>query len=69
MIGRFSKLGIYQELFRLRDFYLAFSAAILANWKQRVAFSLLSFPSVNKNLAILRVSFGGLGSSSKRIYF
>jgi hypothetical protein len=22
MIGRFSKLGVYQELFRLRDFYL-----------------------------------------------
>ena len=30
MIGRFSKLGVYQELFRLRDFYLAFAAAILA---------------------------------------
>lgn len=30
MIGRFSKLGVYQELFRLRDFYIAFTAAILA---------------------------------------
>jgi Zn2+/Cd2+-exporting ATPase len=30
MIGRFSKLGVYQELFRLRDFYLAASAALLA---------------------------------------
>jgi len=30
MIGRFSKLGVYQELFKLRDFYLAFAAAILA---------------------------------------
>jgi Cd2+/Zn2+-exporting ATPase len=31
VIGRFSKLGVYQELFRLRDFYLAFNAfAVLA---------------------------------------
>ena len=30
MIGRFSKLGVYQELFRLKDFYYAFAAAILA---------------------------------------
>lgn len=30
MIGRFSKLGVYQELFRMRDFYLAFGAAMLA---------------------------------------
>jgi len=30
MIGRFSKLGVYQELFRLRDFYITFAAAILA---------------------------------------
>jgi Cd2+/Zn2+-exporting ATPase len=30
MIGRFSKRGVYQELFRLRDFYLAASAALLA---------------------------------------
>lgn len=30
MIGRFSKLGVYPELFSLRDFYLAFAAAILA---------------------------------------
>ena len=30
MIGRFSKLGVYQELFSLRDFYISFAAAILA---------------------------------------
>ena len=30
MIGRFSKLGVYQELFRLRDFYITISAAFLA---------------------------------------
>ena len=30
MIGRFSKLGVYQELFRLRDFYISFAAALLA---------------------------------------
>jgi hypothetical protein len=30
MIVRFSKLGVYQELFKLRDFYIAFTAALLA---------------------------------------
>jgi len=30
MIGRFSKLGVYQELIRLRDFYVTFAAALLA---------------------------------------
>ncbi len=30
MIGRFSKLGVYQELFRLKNFYIATMAAILA---------------------------------------
>ena len=30
MIGRYSKLGVYQGLYRLRDFYLAFAAAGLA---------------------------------------
>jgi Cd2+/Zn2+-exporting ATPase len=30
MIGRFSKLGVYQELIRLRDFYITFAAALLA---------------------------------------
>jgi len=30
MIGRFSKLGVYEELLRLRDFYVAFGAALLA---------------------------------------
>ncbi len=30
MIGRFSKPGVYRELFRLKDFYIAFAAALLA---------------------------------------
>lgn len=30
MIGRFSKLGVYQELFSLRDSYISLTAAILA---------------------------------------
>ncbi len=30
MIGRFAKLGVYQELLKLRDFYIAFSAGLLA---------------------------------------
>lgn len=31
MIGRFSKLGVYRELFRLRDLYIALGAALLAS--------------------------------------
>ena len=59
MIGRYSKLGVYQELFRLRDFYLAVVAAALA---------LLSFiidrgheaPSLVGNaLAIVSVAING----------
>ena len=30
MIGRFSKLGVYQELIRLRSFYISFTAGLLA---------------------------------------
>ncbi len=30
MIGRFSKLGVYQELIRLRSFYITFTAGLLA---------------------------------------
>ena len=30
MIGRFSKLGVYEELLKIRDFYLALAAAVLA---------------------------------------
>lgn len=30
MIGRFAKLGVYQELFRSRDLYIAFGAGLLA---------------------------------------
>ncbi len=30
MIGRFAKLGVYQELFKLRVFYIASSAGLLA---------------------------------------
>ncbi len=30
MIGRFSNLGVYEELFRLKDFYVAFGGALLA---------------------------------------
>ncbi len=30
MIGRFAKLGVYQELFQLKDFYYAFGAGVLA---------------------------------------
>jgi Cd2+/Zn2+-exporting ATPase len=49
MIGRFSKLGVYQELFRSRDFYIAFSAGCLALASYIVDYSSLS-PSIHENL-------------------
>jgi len=60
MIGRYAKLGVYQELLRLKDFYISFAAAALA---------LVSFiidygnpgPSVLGNsLALVSVAFNGL---------
>jgi Cd2+/Zn2+-exporting ATPase len=59
MIGRFSKLGVYQELFRLRDFYFAVAAA---------AFALVSFiidrgnesaSLIGNVLAIISVAING----------
>ena len=60
MIGRFSKLGVYEELLRLRDFYVAFGAAL---------FMLASYivdrgnpePSIYGNiLALIAVAVNGL---------
>lgn len=49
MIGRFAKLGVYQELFRSRDFYIAFSAGLLASASYIVDYSSLS-PSLHKSV-------------------
>ncbi len=59
MIGRFAKLGVYQELFRLRDFYLAFAAALLALLSYILDYGNES-PSMTGNvLAIISVAING----------
>ncbi|AEB10648.1 heavy metal translocating P-type ATPase [Desulfobacca acetoxidans] len=49
MIGRFAKLGVYQELFRSRDFCIAFSAGLLALASYIVDYSSLS-PWIHEDL-------------------
>jgi len=59
MIGRFSKLGVYQELFRLKDFYFAFAAAILALLSFMIDYGGPS-PSLPGNaLALISVAING----------
>ncbi|MGD9373848.1 MAG: heavy metal translocating P-type ATPase, partial [Desulfobacterales bacterium] len=59
MIGRFSKLGVYQELFRLRDFYLAVSAAGLALLSFIIDYGNNSASIVGNTLAIISVAING----------
>jgi Cd2+/Zn2+-exporting ATPase len=59
MIGRFSKLGVYQELFRLRDFYLAISAAALALLSFIIDYGNDSASIVGNTLAIISVAING----------
>jgi Cd2+/Zn2+-exporting ATPase len=59
MIGRFSKLGVYQELFRLRDFYLAVSAAGLALLSFIIDYGNDSTSIVGNSLAIISVTING----------
>ena len=59
MIGRFSKLGVYQELFRLRDFYLAVSAAALALLSFIIDYGNNSTSIVGNTLAIISVAING----------
>ena len=60
MIGRFSKLGVYQELFRSRDFYIAFSAGLLALAGYIVDYSSLSPSVYGIILALFSVAINGL---------
>ena len=60
MIGRFSKLGVYQELFRSRDFYIAFSAGLLALAGYIVDYSSLSPSVYGIILALFSVTINGL---------
>jgi Cd2+/Zn2+-exporting ATPase len=59
MIGRFSKLGVYQELLRLRDFYLAVSAAALALLSFIIDYGNDSASMVGNTLAIISVAITG----------
>lgn len=59
MIGRFSKLGVYQELFRLRDFYLAVSAAALALLSFIIDYGNDSASMLGNTLAIISVAING----------
>ena len=59
MIGRFSKLGVYQELFRLKDFYYAFAAAILALLSFMIDYG-NQLPSLSGNaLGLISVAING----------
>lgn len=59
MIGRFSKLGVYQELFRLRDFYFAFGASLLALLSYIFDYGNESPSIVGNTLAIISVAING----------
>jgi len=60
MIGRYAKLGVYQELFRLKDFYISFGAAMLAVLSYIIDYGNPT-PSLPGNLlALVCVVFNGL---------
>jgi Zn2+/Cd2+-exporting ATPase len=59
MIGRFSKLGVYQELFRLRDFYFAAVAAGLALISFIVDYGSPTTGWPGNTLAIISVAING----------
>ena len=59
MIGRFSKLGVYQELFKLRDFYLALTAATLALISFYIDYGHENTSIIGNTLAIISVVING----------
>ena len=59
MIGRFSKLGVYEDLLKLRDFYIAFGAALLALASYIVDYGDASPSMVGNVLAIASVAING----------
>jgi hypothetical protein len=59
MIGRFSKLGVYQELFRLKDFYIAFAAAILALLSYLIDYGNQSTSFWGNAFALISVAING----------
>ena len=59
MIGRFSKLGVYQELFKLKDFYFAFAAAVLALLSFIIDYGNQSASYWGNALAVISVAING----------
>lgn len=59
MIGRFSKLGVYQELFRLKDFYISIIAAILALLSYLIDYGSPSANMWGNTLALTSVAING----------
>ena len=59
MIGRFSKLGVYQELFRLRDFYISLAAAILALLSYTIDYGNQSPSLIGNVFALISVAVNG----------
>jgi len=60
MIGRFTKLGVYEELFRLRDFYIALSAGVLALASFMIDPGHQDPSKLGISLAIVSVTINGL---------
>ena len=60
MIGRFTKLGVYEELFRLRDFYIALSAGVLALTSFMIDHGHQDPSKLGISLAIVSVTINGL---------
>jgi len=60
MIGRFTKLGVYQELFKLRDFYIASLAGLLALASFLVDYGHQVPSYLGMSLAIFSVMINGL---------
>ena len=60
MIGRFAHPGVYRELFRLRDFYLAIFAALLALASFLIDHGRPSAGLIGNSLALASVLINGL---------
>lgn len=60
MIGRFSKLGVYQELLRLQDFYIAFAGVLLALLSYIIDYGNPSPSFLGNAFALLSVTINGV---------
>lgn len=59
MIGRYAKLGVYQELLRLKDFYISFAAAALALVSYIIDYGHPAPSYLGNLLALVCVAFNG----------